>query len=87
MLREFGSPTFFLTLSYAEYDSPEMELSQKVNTVNGSYPIAKLCAEDPLSVSRKFSQKFHDFFKMVILYIYIQLLQLHLKCVVLMHFY
>ena len=26
MLREFGSP---LTLSYAEYDSPEIELSQK----------------------------------------------------------
>ena len=65
MLREFGSPTFFLTLSCAECDSPEIDsYLRKVNTVNDSYPIAKLCAEDPLSVSRKFSQ---DFFKTVIL--------------------
>ena len=65
MLREFGSPTFFLTLSC---QSPEIDsYIRKVNTVNDSYPIAKLCAVDPLSVSRKFSQKFHDFFKTVIL--------------------
>ena len=32
-----------------------------------SYPLAKLCAEDPLSVSRNFSQKFHHFFNTVIL--------------------
>ena len=30
-------------------------------------PSAKLCVEDPISVSRKFSQKFHDFFQTVIL--------------------
>ena len=29
--------------------------------------IGKLCAEDPLSVSRKFSKKFHDFFEVVII--------------------
>jgi len=32
-----------------------------------SYPIGKLCAEDPISVSRKFSKKFHNFFNTVIL--------------------
>ena len=68
MLREFGSPTFFLTLSCAEYDSPEIDTYlRKVNNVSASYPIEKLCTEDHLSVSRKFSQKFHDLFNMVIL--------------------
>ena len=44
MLRKYGSPTFFLTLSCAEYDSPEIDsYLKKVNTVNASYPIAKLC--------------------------------------------
>ena len=34
MLREYGSPTFFLTLSCAEYDSPEIDsYLRKVNTV------------------------------------------------------
>ena len=62
MLREFGSPTFFLTLSCAEYVSPEIDTYlRKVNNVSASYPIGKLCTEDPLSVSIKFSQKFHDF--------------------------
>ena len=32
-----------------------------------SYPIGKLCTENPVSVSRKFSQKFHNFFQMVII--------------------
>ena len=68
MLREFGPPTLFLTLSCAEYDSPEIDrYLRKTNNVKASYPIAKLCAEDPISVSRKFSQKFHDFFNTVIL--------------------
>ena len=68
MLREFGSPTFFLTLSCAEYDSPEIDTYlRKVNNVSDSYLTQKLCTEDPLSVSRKFSQKFHDFFNTVIL--------------------
>ena len=62
MVREYGSPTLFLTLSCAEYHS-----LRKVNDVSDSYPIGKLCTEDPVSVSRKFSQKFHDFFQTVIL--------------------
>ena len=68
MIRDFGSPTLFLTFSCAEYDSPEIErYLRKVNKVSGKYPISKLCTEDPISVSRKFSQKFHDFFETVIM--------------------
>ena len=51
MLREFGLRTFFLTLSYAQYDSPEIDTYlRKVNNVSACYPTAKLCTEDPLSV-------------------------------------
>ena len=68
MLREYGSPTLFLTLSCAEYESLEIaNYLKKVNKVPDSYPIGKLCTQDPISVSRKFSQKFHDFFQTVIL--------------------
>ena len=67
MLRELGPPTFFLTLSCAEYESLEIDTYlRKVNDVSDSYPTGKLCTEDPLSVSRKFSQKFHDFFNTVL---------------------
>ena len=38
-----------------------------MNDVPDSYPTGKLCIEDPISVSRTFSQKFHDFFQTVIL--------------------
>ena len=38
----------------------------KVNNVPPSYSIGKLCVEDPISVSRKFSLKFHAFFRKVI---------------------
>ena len=68
MVREYGSPTLFLTLSCAEYDSLDIATDlRKVNNVPDSYPIGKLCTEDPVSVSRKFSQKFHDFFQTVII--------------------
>ena len=41
MIREFGSTTLFLTLSCAEYDSPEIIIYlRKVNTVPSSYDIA-----------------------------------------------
>ena len=57
MVREYGSPTLFLTLSCAEYESLEISnYLRKVNDVPDSYPIGKLCVEDPISVSRKFSQ-------------------------------
>ena len=39
----------------------------KVNNVPPSYNIGKLCVEDPISVSRKFSLKFHAFFRKVII--------------------
>ena len=65
MVREYGSPTLFLTLSRAEYDSVHIAIYlRKVNTVSDSFPIGRL---DPLSVLRKFSQMFHDFFGTVIL--------------------
>ena len=68
MIREYGPPTLFVTLSCAEYESTEMSnFLRKVNDVPSSYPISKLCIEDPISVSRKFSQKFRDFFHTVIL--------------------
>ena len=68
MVREHGSPTLFLTLSCAEYESIEISnYLRKVNDVAESYPAGRLCTEDPISVSRKFSQKFYDFFQTVIL--------------------
>ena len=44
-------------------------ISQYLRTVNGSqfYNIARLCTDDPISVSRQFSYKFHDFFNIVIM--------------------
>ena len=68
MLREWGTPTLFLTFSCAEYESPEIaHYLHKVNDVPDSYPTGRLCCEDPISVSRNFSQKFHNFFNTVIL--------------------
>ena len=68
MIHEHGPPTLFLTFSCAEYDAPDIAAYlHKVNHVADNYPIGKLCAEDPISVSRKFSKKFHDFFNEVIL--------------------
>ena len=52
MIREWGSPTQYL---------------RTVNNVPQSYNIARLCTEDPISVSRQFSYKFHDFFNIVIM--------------------
>ena len=58
MVREWGSPTFFLTFSCAEYDSKDIaSYLHKVNSVPFNYPVGKLSAEDPISVSRKFSKK------------------------------
>ena len=56
MIRMWGSPTLSLTCSCAEYESPEIDrYFRKVNNVPPSYDIGKLCTEDPISVSRKFS--------------------------------
>ncbi|KAL5505209.1 hypothetical protein EMCRGX_G006609 [Ephydatia muelleri] len=68
MLREYGSPTLFITFSCAEYDSEHISrYLRKVNDQPASYPVSKLCTEDPVSVSRKFSQHFHDLFNTVVL--------------------
>ena len=68
MLREWGTPTLFVTFSCAEYESDDIgTYLRKVNQVPASYTIAKLCCEDPISVSKKFSLKFHAFFNSVIL--------------------
>ena len=50
------------------YNSVEIHrYLRKVNQVADSYPIERLCIEDLISVSRKFSQKFHDFFQTVLI--------------------
>ena len=68
MIREFGCPTLFLTFSCAEYDSVDIDrYLRKINKVPKSYPIERLCIEDLISVSQKFSQKFHDFFDTVLI--------------------
>ena len=67
MLRELGPPSLFLTLSCAEYASADFEeYLRKVNDVPPSYNIGKLCTEDPIPVSIKFSAMFHAFFKIFI---------------------
>ena len=67
MVREWGSPTLFLTFSCAEYESPDIaNYLRSVNNVSSSYNIGKLCTEDPISVSRQFSLKFHAFFNTVL---------------------
>ena len=68
MVREFGTPTLFLTFSCAEYESHDIiTYLRTVNNVPDSYNTGKLCTEDPVSVSRQFSNKFHAFFKKVLL--------------------
>ena len=68
MIREYRPPTIFLTVSCAEYEKLEISnYLRNINDVPERYPVGKLCTEDPISVSRKFSQKFHDFFQTVIL--------------------
>ena len=67
MVRHWGSPTLFLTFSCAEYEWSDMaRYLRNVNIVSPSYDIGRLCTEDPVSVSRKFSEKFHAFFRTVI---------------------
>jgi hypothetical protein len=49
IVREYGPPTLFLTLSCAEYDSLEIATYlRKVNDVSNSYPIGRLCTEGPV---------------------------------------
>ena len=63
-MREVGTPTLFLTFSCAEYKSVDIaEYLRMMNDAPASYDIGKLCTEDPVSVSRQFSRKFHAFFK------------------------
>ena len=63
-----GSPTFFLTFSCAEYESPDItEFLRNLNHVPPSYYNGKLCVEDPVSVSKKLSKKFCAFFRKVVL--------------------
>ena len=68
MVREFSTPTLFLTFNCAEYESHDIiAYLRTVNNVPDSYNNGKLCTEDPVSVSRQFSNKFHAFFKEVLL--------------------
>ena len=67
MVREYGPPTLFMTFSCAEYDSEDIErYLRKVNDIPAGYSSNKLCVEDPVSVSRKYSQQFHALFNEVL---------------------
>ena len=66
MIQEHGSSSPFLTSSCAEYDSPDIaSYLHKVNDVPNSYPMGKLCAEDPLSVSRNLVKNFTTFLRLL----------------------
>ena len=68
MVREYGSPTLFLTFSCAEYECYDIvSYLRSLNDVSDSYNVGKLCTEDPVSVSRQFSHKFHAFFQKVLI--------------------
>ena len=68
MIRKWSSPTLSLTFSCAKYESPDIEnYLRKVNDVPPSYSMGKLCKEDPVSVYRQFSHKFHSFFRRVLM--------------------
>ena len=55
------------TFSCSKYESPDIiNYLRQVNDVPPSYNAGKLCTEDPVSVSRKFSMKFHAFFQTVL---------------------
>ena len=63
-----GPPTLFLTFSCAEYESPDIiDYLKIVNDDCGGSNAGKLCTEDPVSVSRQFSSKFHAFFNTIII--------------------
>jgi hypothetical protein len=70
MVRELGPFTFFLTLSPAEYDWPDMEAVQRA--VNKDVPgienmrRGELCASDPVTTSKHFHHRFWAFFNNVI---------------------
>ncbi len=70
LVRDFGPPTLLLTFSCAEYNSAD--ITEYLKLVNGfssdaSVNITHLCTEDPISMSRQFSQKFKTLFSAVIL--------------------
>ena len=46
MVREYDTPTLFVTMSCAEYESPEIiGYLKKVNNVSDTYPSGRLCTE------------------------------------------
>lgn len=68
ILREYCPPTLLITLSCAEYDNEHISrFLRNLNAVSDRYPIWRLCTEDPISVSRKFSANFRVLFNTAIL--------------------
>jgi len=58
--------TYSLTLSCAEYESPDIaDFLRSLNNVSSSYDIGNLCTADPISI--RFSKKFHAFFNTVLM--------------------
>uniref|UniRef100_A0A1X7TGH7 Helitron helicase-like domain-containing protein n=1 Tax=Amphimedon queenslandica TaxID=400682 RepID=A0A1X7TGH7_AMPQE len=51
MIAEYGSPTLFLRLSCAEYDSADIvQYLGKLSNAPQSYSISRLFTEDPVSL-------------------------------------
>ena len=68
MIHALGLPTLFLTFISAEYESADIDrYLRKVKDVSPSYSMGKFCTDDPVSVGRKFSLKFHAIFRTVLL--------------------
>ena len=60
MIREWGSPTLFLTFSCAEYESPDItEFLMKVNNVPPSYNIGKPECSKVTSFLDQITQSMH----------------------------
>jgi len=58
---------YSLTFSCAEYKSPDIaNFLRSLNNVSSSYNIGKLCTEDQISLSIKFSKKFHACFSTIL---------------------
>ena len=58
-MREFDTPTLFLTFSCVDYDFHDIaDYLKTVNDVPEGYDMGKLCTEDPISVSRQSPSSF-----------------------------
>jgi hypothetical protein len=67
MVREFGAPTWFVTLSCAEYYWRDMDdFLRKANPdVSDGESVTALCVSDPVSVMRQFENRFNAMLRFI----------------------